>query len=144
MKSISPYLNFNGSTEEAFTFYRSIFGGEFSSVQRFKDMPGSEQNPGKERQKIMHIALPLGKAGVMYGSDVPESMLNMLLFGSNNHIIIETESEEEARRLFEGLSNGGKVAMPLGKQFWGAPYGAFADKYGVQWMINYTYPMPGQ
>ena len=142
MKSISPYLNFNGNTEEAFNFYRSVFGGEFSDLQRFKDMPGSEKFLPSDQKKVMHMGLPLGNAGAIYGSDVPESMRSNLMFGTNNHIIIEAESEEEAKRLFDGLSQGGKVMMALGKQFWGALYGAFADKFGVQWMINYTYPKP--
>ena len=140
MKAISPYLNFNGNTEEAFNFYRSVFGGEFSSLQRYKDMPGSESFPPGEREKVMHVALPLGKAGSIFGSDVPSSMLANLSFGTNAHIIIEAESEEEARRLFDALSLGGKVAMALQKTFWGALYASFADRFGVQWMINFTFP----
>ncbi len=142
MKSISPYLNFNGNTEEAFNFYKSVFGGDFSALQRYKDQPGSDKFPPKEQNKIMHIALPLGKAGVVYGSDVPESMLSQLMFGTNVHIIIEADSEEEAKYLFDALSKGGELDMPLQKQFWGALYGAFSDRFGVKWMINYTYPTP--
>jgi len=142
MKSISPYLNFNGNTEEAFNFYRSVFGGVFSAVQRYKEMPGSDKFPPNEQNKIMHIALPLGNAGVLYGSDVPGSMLSQLSFGTNAHIMIEGESEEEVYRLFNALSSGGKVVMAGQKTFWDAFYGACSDKFGVQWMFNYTYPKP--
>ena len=142
MKSVSPYLNFNGNTEEAFIFYRSVFGGEFSEPGMSLNLCRSEKFPPSDQKKVMHMGLPLGNAGAIYGSDVPESMRSMLMFGTNNHIIIEAESEEEAKRLFDGLSKGGKVMMPLDKTFWGALYGAFADKFGVQWMINYTYPKP--
>jgi PhnB protein len=140
MKSISPYLNFDGRTEEAFTFYKSVFGGEFVSLQRYKDMPGAEKFPAKEREKVMYVALPLGSGGLLLGSDVPGTMLKGFKVGTNAHIMIEAESEEEARRLFSSLSQGGKVVMPLQKEFWGALYGSFADRFGVQWMINFTYP----
>jgi PhnB protein len=140
MKTISVYLNFNGNTEEAFNFYRWIFGGEFSAMQRYKEMPGSDKFPPKDQNKIMHIALPLGKAGTIFGSDVPESMLGQLMFGTNANIMIEADSEDEVYRLFKALSEGGKSVMPVQKMFWGALYGACSDKFGVQWMFNYTYP----
>lgn len=138
MKAIHPYLNFSGKTEEAFSFYKSVFGGEFSSVQRFKDMPGAEKLRPKEKDQLMHIALPIGKAAILMGSDAPESMGMKVSPGNNVHLMIDAESEAEARRLFETLSAGGKVQMPLQKTFWGALYSNFTDKYGVHWMINYA------
>ena len=141
MKSVNPYLNFNGNTEEAFKFYKSIFGGEFVILQRFKDMPGAEKmTPPNEMNRIMHVSLPLGKVGMLMGSDAPESRGMKVAFGNSVNISIEAESEEEAMRLFKGLSDKGKVAMPIGKQFWGAMYGMCTDKFGINWMINYTYP----
>lgn len=138
MKSISPYLNFKGKTEEAFNFYRSVLGGEFTMMQRFKDMPGAEKTPDNEKDLILHVSLTLGKGVVLMGSDVPESRGRSVTFGNNIHISVDAESEEEAEKLFKGLSKGGKVDMPFQKMFWGAMYGSFADKYGVQWMINFS------
>ena len=138
MKNINPYLNFDGRTEEAFNFYQSIFGGKIS-LMRYKEMPGAEKMPAKEKEKVMHATLPLGKAGMLMGSDVPGSMLDKLKFGTNTYIMIEAESEKEAHTLYDKLSAGGKVEMELQKMFWGALYASFIDKFGVQWMINYTY-----
>ena len=137
MTTINPYLNFNGTTEAAFNFYKSVFGGEFITVQRFKDMPDSDKVPADAREKIMHISLPLGKGNILMATDAPESMGFKLVVGNNVHITIGPESKEEADRLFNGLSAGGKIEMPMQDMFWGAYYGAFADKFGVQWMINY-------
>jgi PhnB protein len=138
MKAIDPYLNFNHETEEAFLFYKSVFGGEFSSVQRFKDMPGAEKILPHEANKILHIALPLGKGGVLMGSDALESMGRKVVSGNNVHLMIDVVSEAEAEKLFRGLSVGGKVQMALQKTFWGALYASFTDKFGIQWMINYS------
>ncbi len=141
MKSVNPYLNFNGNTEEAFNFYKSIFGGDFVMLQRFKDMPGAEKmTPPNEMNRIMHVSLPLGKVAVLMGSDAPESRGMKVTFGNSVNISIEAESEEEANRLFKALCDKGKVGMPIGKQFWGALYGMCTDKFGINWMINYTYP----
>ncbi|OPY33412.1 MAG: hypothetical protein A4E32_00698 [Methanomassiliicoccales archaeon PtaU1.Bin124] len=140
MKQYSVYLNFNGRTEEAFNFYRSVLGGELTMLQRFKDYPQMGPVPDNEKDRILHVSLSLGKAGVLMGSDTLESRKMNVLFGNNAHISLEPESEEEAKRLFDGLSAGGKVDFPLQKTFWGALYGMFADRYGVLWMINYTYP----
>jgi PhnB protein len=135
---VNPYLNFNGTTEEAFNFYRSIFGGDFVGVQRFKDMPPSEQPmPENEGNRIMHIALPIGETTVLMGTDISESMGQKLLMGNNVYISIHTESMGEAQRLFNALSEGGNVEMPLSKMFWGAYFASLTDKFGVQWMINY-------
>ena len=138
MKSINPYLNFDDRTEEAFNFYQSVFGGKIS-LMRYKEMPGAEKMPTKEKEKVMHATLPLGKAGMLMGSDVPGSMLDEFKFGTNTYIMIETESEKEAHNLYDKLSAEGKVEMELQKMFWGALYASFTDKFGVQWMINYTY-----
>ncbi len=138
MKQINPYLNFNGNTEEAFNFYKSVFGGEFRMLMRFKDTPEADKIPADVRNQIMHVALPLGKDNVLMGTDAPESMGFGLKFGNNVHIAIHTESREEADKLFKGLSAGGNVQMPMTDMFWGDYYGAFTDKFGVQWMISFT------
>ncbi len=134
---INPYLNFNGNTEEAFNFYKSVFGGEFGALMRFKDMPeGDSKMPEVEGERIMHIALPLGEAMLM-GTDASESMGQKVVFGNNSYISIHPDTLEEAQRIFDQLSAGGKVEMPLQKQFWGSYFASFADKFGVQWMVNY-------
>jgi PhnB protein len=137
MATINTYLNFNGNTEEAFNFYKSVFGGEFATLQRLKDTPDGDKIPAKEKEKIMHVALPIG-GNVLMGTDVLESM-PPVKFGTNSSISIDAASEEEARNLFNGLSAGGKVEMPLEKMFWGAYFGFFIDKFGVQWMVNYDF-----
>ena len=139
MKQMHVYLNFDGNAEEAFNFYKSVFGGEFSNVQKFKDMPGSEKMPAEDANKIMHIALPLSSGYTLMASDTIKSMGPELKVGNNVYINLSPDSEEEADRLFNGLSAGGKVETALQKTFWGAYFGSFADKYGVQWMINYEY-----
>ncbi len=140
MSTFNPYLNFPGTTEEAFKFYKSVFGGEFTSVQRFKDTPAGDKLSPKDKDKLMHIALPIGKGNVLMGTDALESMGHKLTTGNNFNISIETESKEEAKRLFDALSAGGKVEQPIKDEFWGAYFGMFADKFGTRWMINYTYP----
>jgi len=138
MATINPYLNFQGNTEEAFNFYRSIFGGEFMNLTRFKDMPDSENVPAHEKEKIMHIALPI-KGNVLMGTDALESMGQKLTVGDNISLTLLTESEDETRKLFDALSQGGKITMPLDKTFWGAYFGMLTDKFGIQWMVNYDY-----
>ena len=139
MASVHPYLNFNGNTEEAFNFYLSVFGGEFTTLQRFENIPSDVPiPPGSNPDKIMHVALPIGKETVLMGSDVPESIPPVTM-GTNFCISINAESEEDAQRLFNGLSAGGQVTMPLDKTFWGAYFGMFTDKFGIQWMVNYDY-----
>ena len=140
MKQVNPYLNFNGNTEEAFNFYKSVFGGEFRMLMRFKDTPEAGNIPADARNQIMHVALPLGKDNVLMGTDAPESMGFGLKVGNNVHIAIQTESREEAHNLFKGLSAGGNVQMPMADMFWGDYYGAFTDKFGIQWMISFTNP----
>lgn len=137
MATINTYLNFNGNTEEAFNFYKSVFGGEFRTLQRFKDTPDAGKMPANVQDQVMHVALPIG-GNVLMGTDVPETM-PQVIFGTNSSISIDATSEEEANNLFNGLSAGGNVAMPLQKMFWGAYFGFFTDKFGVQWMINYNF-----
>ena len=137
MKTVNPYLNFNGNTEEAFNFYKSVFGGEFTSLQRFKDTPEGAKLSPDDQQKIMHVALPIGKGNVLMATDAIESMGHKLTAGNNFHISISPDSEDETTKLFNGLSAGGKVTTPLQKMFWGATFGMFIDKFGIQWMVNY-------
>lgn len=139
MKTVSPYVNFKGNTEEAFNFYKSVFGGDFLQVIRFKDFGGKEMGlPDEDMDKIMHIALPLGKDNMLMATDVLESQGQSLTVGNNVYISIETESEEEAERLFTGLSAGGGIETPLEKSEWAEKFGICKDRFGIQWMISYT------
>ena len=138
MASINPYIHFNGNAEEAFNFYKSVFGGEFSALSRFKDMPNSgNPNAEKEADKIMHIALPIGKNSVLMGSDTPGFLGTHNENENRSKIAIAAESKEEADKLFNGLSAGGNVEMPIGDSPWGTYFGMFRDKYGFEWMINF-------
>jgi PhnB protein len=139
MPTLNPYLNFNGTTEEAFQFYRSVFGGEFRMLQRFKETPEAGKIPPDQQEKIMHVSLPIGTGNLLMATDAVESMGQKLTVGNNIQLSIETESEEEAKRIFNGLSSGGKVTMPMEKTFWGALFGMLTDKFGIQWMVSYTY-----
>ena len=140
MATLNPYLNFNGNTEEAFNFYKSVFGGEFLFLQRFKETPMANQFPPDAQDKIMHVALPIGKGNMLMATDTIESLGQKLTPGNNYSLSLSTESEEETEKLFHALSAGGHVIMPLEKAFWGAYFGMFTDKFGIQWMVNYTYP----
>ena len=137
MATFNPYLNFPGTTEEAFNFYKSVLGGEFLTVQRFKDTSHSGKLPSDAGDKIMHIALPIGNGNVLMATDALASMGFSLIEGNNFYICINPDSKEDAERIFNGLSEGGKIEMPLQDMFWGAYYGSFKDKFGVGWMINY-------
>jgi PhnB protein len=143
MKAINPYINFNGNCEEAFNFYKSVFGGEFTSFQRFNEMPDDvppEMRPKEsEGNKVMHVTLPLEEEHILMGSDYPENMSDQIQAGNNFSVSIDAESEEEAKRIFQELSEGGKVIMPLAETFWGSLYGMFTDKFGIQWMVSYAY-----
>lgn len=139
MATLSPYLNFDGRTEEAFNFYKSVFGGEFDTLQRIKEMPGGDQFPANEQNRVMHVSLPIGNGDRLMGSDILPSQGHKLVEGNNVHIAISPPSEQEAKRIFSALSAGGKVVMPLEKTFWGALFGMFSDKFGILWMVNYTY-----
>lgn len=141
MKSINPYLNFPGNTEKAFNFYKNVFGGDFlGGIYRFKDTPGTEHLTNSEKDKIMHIALPMGNSNMIMATDALESMGQKLTLGNNFYISIDAESKAEADQLFKGLSEGGKIETPMKDEFWGAYFGMLTDKFGVKWMINYTYP----
>ncbi len=137
MATFNPYLSFPGNTEEAFNFYKSVFGGEFTTLQRFKDTPEAGKIPEKDKNKIMHVALPIGKGNVLMATDALESMGQKLTPGNNFYISINAESKEETERLFNKLSAGGKIELPLQDTFWGAYFGMFRDKFGIQWMVNY-------
>ena len=137
---LSPYLNFAGNAEEAFELYKSAFGGDFTAVVRFKDMPMEGVTiPPADMNKIMHISLQIGDEFLM-ASDTLESLGQKLIVGNNNYISLSPESKEQADRLYNALSAGGAIEMAMGDQPWGAYFGSFKDRFGVQWMINYTYP----
>ncbi len=137
MAAVNVYLNFMGNTEEAFNFYKSVFGGEFSMFQRFSDTPHGDQMPEADRSKIMHVTLPIGGGTVIMGTDALESQGHKLTMGTNFSIAIAPETLEEATKLFNGLAEGGTVGMPMEKMFWGAYFGQLTDKFGIQWMVNY-------
>jgi PhnB protein len=138
MPTINPYIHFNGNAEEAFTFYQSVLGGEFAAVLRFKDMnfEGAPKNE-KEADKIMHIALPVGKHNVLMGSDTPEQMGKHNLMETRSKISFSAESKEEADQVFNGLSAGGQVEMAIQESPWGSYFGMFRDKFGIEWMIDF-------
>ncbi|MCO6474449.1 MAG: VOC family protein [Ignavibacterium sp.] len=141
MKSINPYLNFQGNTEEAFNFYKSVFGGEFQGgIFRFKDTQMRDKLSDEEQQMVMHIGLPMGNQNYLMATDALESMGQKVIFGNNFYISILADSREEADKLFAGLSEGGKVEMPMADQFWGDYFGSLVDKFGVQWMVIYSPP----
>jgi len=141
MAKFIPYLNFAGNTEDAFKFYKSVFGGEFKALVRFKDMPIRGANISKsDENKIMHIALPVGKDDILMASDVLESFGHKLIQGNNSAISIFPDSKEEADRIYKALSAGGKIEMPIANQPWGDYYGGFTDKFGARWMVDYIYP----
>lgn len=140
MISTNPYLHFNGNTEEAMNFYKSVFGGNFIIFQRYKDILGGEKMSAEDQEKIMHISLAIGKGITLMATDGLESMGRQVTFGSNFHITINAESEVEVDKIFPLLSEGGKVEMPLNKTFFGSYFGMCQDKFGVSWMINYSYP----
>ncbi|PMR68309.1 VOC family protein [Halomonas heilongjiangensis] len=139
MKMVSPYLNFAGNTEEAFGFYRSVFGGEFPMVLRYRDFGDNAMGaPEHELDKIAHMALPLGRDTMLMGTDVLESQAASLNMGNNFYISLEAESGAEATQLFEALAAGGQVEMPLQQTEWAEQFGICKDKFGVQWMVGYT------
>ena len=141
MTKLNIYLNFAGNTEEAFNFYKSVFGGDFTRVVRFKDIPMEGVNiPKKDENKIMFIDLPIGKDNVLMATETLESLGQKLVQGNNVCISVHPESKEEAGRIFSALSKGGTIEMPIADQPWGTYYGNFKDKFGVQWMENYSYP----
>ena len=139
MALVNPYIHFNGNAEEAFTFYKSVFGGEFAKIMRYKDLSSAEYPiPEIDANSIMHITLPIGKSNVLMASDVMEIMGKVTENDNRNTISITAESREEADKLFNGLSQGGKVEMPIADGPLGSYFGMFADKFGVQWMVDFT------
>lgn len=140
MATLSTHVAYNGNCEEAFNFYKSIFGGEFDMIQRNSDIPEGVPSPVSEaeKDKILHISLPIGNGSSIMGCDMPAAFGEAMRTNSFN-ISINTDSEADTERIYNGLLEGGKVNMPLDKTFWGAYFGMVVDKYGVQWMISYNY-----
>lgn len=139
MTTINPWINFNGNAEEAFLFYRSIFGGEFTKIIRFKDLATDEvQIDAKEENKIMYIALPIGNGSVLIANDVPEFLGKVNERENRSKIVLSTDSMEEADRLFAGLSVDGEVEGPIGQSPWGTHAGMFRDQYGIEWIIEFS------
>ena len=138
MASVNPYLTFNGNCEEAFNFYKSVFGGEFPYIGRYKEMPPMEGKPmpASEAEKIMHVSLPVGKETILMGSDSSEAFGHATVIGNNFSISVNTDSQAEADKLFKGLSAEGKETMPMNKTFWGSYFGMLTDKFGINWMVN--------
>jgi PhnB protein len=138
MAIIHPHIHFNGNTEEAFEFYKSVFGGDFSKIIRFKDISFEGFSmPEDELNKIMHIALPIGNTKIT-GNDVPTILGQVNEAENRSKITITAESKEEAVKIFNGLSDGGTVEFPMGTSPWGTYFGAFRDKYGVEWMLEFN------
>lgn len=140
MARVSTYLNFPRQTEEAFLFYKSVFGTEFTGkIQRMGEVPAQEGQPpiqDADKNLVMHVELPILGGYVLMGTDAPESMGFHVNFGNNSYINLEPDTREETDKLFQALSAGGKIDMPLQKMFWGGYYGSCTDKYGVRWMFN--------
>jgi len=144
MASINPHINFNGNAEEAFNFYKSVFGGEFAKIMRFKDLASAEFPVAvHEANKIMHIALPIGKS-ILMANDVPEILGRTNENEHRSKIVISAESKEEADKLFNGLSAGGQIEMPISDSPWGSYFGMFRDKYGIEWMVDFDSNYKGQ
>ncbi|MDQ0475653.1 VOC family protein [Chryseobacterium sp. MDT2-18] len=142
MATINAYLTFDGTCEEAFNFYKSVFGGDFPMVGRFGDMPPQEGMPAMSddvKNRIMHMTLPISAETILMGSDTMPGIHDHKI-GNNISLSINTDSKEEADRIFNGLSEGGVVTMPLNYTFWGAYFGMWTDKFGINWMVNYDDP----
>ncbi len=138
MTTLNPYINFNGNAEEAFTFYKSVFGGEFESIVRFKDMASAEFSvPENEANKIMRIVLPIGNSALI-ANDVPEIMWRVNENENRSKIAVNADSREEAEKIFNGLSVGGEVEMPMSESPWGTYFSMFRDKYGIEWTVEYA------
>lgn len=140
MLSTNPYLNFTGDSELALNFYRSVFGGDFTHILRYRDMPGNEKMAAEDQDKVINITLTIQDGISFMATDVLPSTNQELVSGNNFHININAESEAEADKIFPLLAEGGKIKMPLNKTFWGGYFGMCTDKFGISWMINYTYP----
>jgi len=138
MTTVNPYITFNGNCEEAFNFYKEIFGGDFQYVGRYKDMPAADRQnfPTEADKKIMHISLPISKETILMGCDNSETFGQALTFGNNIFLSINTDSKVSADKIFNGLSGGGQVKMPMNETFWGAYFGVATDKFGIHWTIS--------
>ena len=137
MNTLSPWINFNGNAEEAFNFYKSVFGGEFTKVIRLKDLASPEfPVEEKDAEKIMQIMLRINGRNMLIGNDVPEFMGKVDENENRSKIHIDAESREEAEKIFNGLSAGGQVEAPMGNSPWGSYFGMFRDKYGIEWVIE--------
>ena len=134
---VNPYLNFDGQAEAAFDFYQSVFGGEVTKM-KMADAPVSEIVSEEERNRMMHISLPIGPSTILMGSDIFPSMGHTLTKGNYAYLSLHPDSREEADRLFNGLAEGGNIEMPMEDQFWGDYFGSFTDKFGIRWMVNYN------
>ncbi|WP_421945494.1 VOC family protein [Pedobacter sp.] len=137
MNTMHPYLNFDGQAEEAFNFYKSVFGGEFLMLQKMGDAPDADKIPDNEKNRVMHVALPINEHTILMASDCLPSAGHILKKGNNMYININTDSREEADRLFNGLSADGDIEMPMEDMFWGDYFGSLTDKFGIQWMVNF-------
>jgi PhnB protein len=139
MATVNTYLNFNGNCEEAFNFYKSVFGGEFSSFSRFGEMPESEEFkvPEADKNKVMHVGLPIGNTALM-GSDTGEEWAHAFVQGNNFSVSVSADSKQETEKIFNALADGGVITMPLNDTFWGDYFGMITDKFGINWMIGYN------
>ena len=138
MKAINPWINFNGNAEEAFTFYKSVFGGEFKTIVRFNDTASAEfPVAADDANKIMHIALPIGKNNVLIANDVPGFLERVDENENRSKIAVSADSREEADKIFNGLSAGGTVEMPIDDSPWGTYASMFRDKYGIEWIVEF-------
>jgi PhnB protein len=139
MTTINPWINFNGNAEEAFTFYKSVFGGEFTKIIRFKDIANSEfQVPDTDAEKIMLIALPINGSNALLGNDVPSFMGKVNENENRSKILVTTETKEKADSIFTLLSIGGQIEAPISESAWGTYFGMFRDKYGIEWMVEFS------
>lgn len=137
MIRLDTYLNFNGNTEEVFNYYKKVFNGSFSKLMRFRDMPGGDKMSNSDQAKILHVALPVGD-NILMGTDVLDSMNQKISTGDNITISITLDDETEANRIFDALAEEGNIIMPLGTEFWSDLFGICKDKFGIQWMMNFT------
>ncbi len=139
MPTINPYLNFQGNTEEAFNFYKSVFGGEFiGGIRRFSDTSEADKLPKNEKNKVMHIALPIGEHNMIMATDALESMNQKVKIGNNLYLCISADSKEQADDFFNGLSDDGEIEMDMQDMFWGDYFGMCTDKFEVKWMISFS------
>ena len=139
MKIVNVYLTFNGDCEAAFNFYKSVFGGEFTYVGKFKDMPPQEgaQMSAADGEKIMHITLPISKETSLMGSDTGGEWSSSFVKGNNFSISVSVDSQQEADRIYQALAKGGNASMPMNKTFWGSYFGMLTDSFGINWMVSF-------